>query len=142
MSDTNNEILDEEFIEESQPKQRIYSVILDENGYYTGMACIANYSRFEGGVDVETLPPADDSIMKLAYQLIEGMWFFDEVRYEQLLEEEKKRQEEEANRPIEPTLEEQIEQLKAENEVLTATVDSVLTEVIPEIVMMLSSGLL
>lgn len=85
MSDVNNEILEDEVLEEPQPEPRIYSVILDENGYYTGMACIANYSRFLNGVDVETLPPTDDSIAKLAYQLIEGMWFFDEVRYEELL---------------------------------------------------------
>lgn len=141
MTETNNEGLETienlEIVEETKEEivePTIYNVILDENGYFTGMACIAKYSRFEGGIDVESLPPdTDDNIMKKSYKLADGIWEFDEERYEELLEEERKRQEEEASKPVEPTVEEQIEQLKMEKEVLTATMDSILTEVIPSL---------
>lgn len=131
----NEETVEEEIIEyeyvEPEPEVRIYSVILDENNYYTGMACIANYSRFEGGVDVEALPPTEDVIQMKAYKLVEGAWEFDEARYNELLAEEEAKE----DAPAEPTQEERITMLEEENEVLTATVDSILTEIIPSLFM-------
>lgn len=93
----------------------IYNVLLDEKGYFTGMACIAKYSRFEGGVDVEALPPTEDAIQMKAYKLVNGAWKYYKARYNELLAEEEAK----ANEPVEPTQEERIAMLEEQNMMLT-----------------------
>ena len=115
MSDTNMENIDilENSVEEPEREAIIYNVILDENNYYTGMACIANYSRFTDGIDVESLPPdTDDTIMKKSYKLADGIWEFDEARYNELIAEE----EEKKVAPVQQTQEERITALEEQNE--------------------------
>lgn len=101
--------------------EKIYNVCFDENGYYAG-ACLAKYSRFEGGIDVEELPPRDETdseeIINLklkSHKLVDGSWVFDEERYNQLYLE----YQEELNKEPEPTEQEQIKSLEEQVQMLT-----------------------
>lgn len=75
----------------------IYNVLLDENGYFTGMACKSQYGTFENGINVNTIPviESEDLIEEYAlrsYKYIDNIWIFDDKRYEELTsisEEEK-----------------------------------------------------
>lgn len=64
----------------------MYNVIIDEEGYWTGMAC--EIGKFENGIDVERLPNETDIIKQRAYRLENYTWNFDKDRYQELLQQE------------------------------------------------------
>lgn len=103
----------------------MYNILLDKNKYYTGMACFAKYSRFEGGIDMDSLPPNEykedgeiDLLKMQSYKLVDGIWEYDENHYNELLLAEQ----EKANEPTEATAEEQIATLQGQVDMLTECV--------------------
>lgn len=63
----------------------MFSVVIDEKGYWTGMAC--KVGRFENGRNVQSLPNETDPTKQQAYKLLNNFWIFDEKRYQELLKE-------------------------------------------------------
>ncbi len=61
----------------------MYNVLIDENGYWNGMAC--RVGRFENGVDVQSIPTESDPNRQKAYKYKANQWVFDEIKYRELL---------------------------------------------------------
>lgn len=57
----------------------MYSVLLDENGFFTG--AYATVGSISNGTQVGTLPPAENS---LCYKLVDDEWVFSQERYDEL----------------------------------------------------------
>ena len=77
-----------EKVNEVQSKQKP-SVLLDEDGYWTGQYALLG--GLDGGVEVDSLPEESDRQKQMCYKLLEdGTWMFDEYKYNSILEEQKK----------------------------------------------------
>lgn len=57
----------------------MYSVLLDENGFFTG--AYATVGSITNGIQVGSLPPAENS---LCYKLADDEWVFSQERYDEL----------------------------------------------------------
>lgn len=61
----------------------MFNIVLDEEGYWTGLAC--KNGKFEGGIDVNSLPTETDLLKQKAYKYSNNNWFFDGAQYQKLL---------------------------------------------------------
>lgn len=58
-------------------------VLLDKNNYFTGS--YAKIGGIVGGVEVEALPDTDDILKQQAYKYENGIWVYDEEKYNKLI---------------------------------------------------------
>lgn len=111
----------------------MYNIKLDDNKYFTGS--YVTVGTVNGGIDIPNLPPTESIKKKLFYKydyhdtVVDGEtisvldWVFDEEKYNLYLENE-------ANKPITPTVDELIASLQVENANLKTGLDELTNTVV------------